>query len=546
MGLNLIICKDWVLLAVLDKPWITYGKRKIYWEPWSYMGFFSLPILQKTWPETYELGSKNCHKDIKSILKAVSLERLDPTSATEAVREDYKYSLGNMVGENVGEVKKEYMFLAPPLGAGAFGEVRRAKHNKSGLIRAVKIVDKRNLSFEELSIIKEEVNILKSLDHPNILRVLEFFEDADRIYIVTELCRGGELFDRIIQLNQLSEKETKNIMNQVLNAISYCHSKGVVHRDLKPENILFETTKVNSNLKVVDFGLSTFFKPKETLSGATGTPYYMAPEVWLGDYNETCDVWSLGVILYILLTGEPPFNGMTDYQIIQNIKKGTYNEDIPNASDNVKDLIKKMLNFDYKTRLSAKECLEHPWFTEEDGLTENNEEKIQKIQRLAFTSKLQKMIWYFMANNLTTVEEREKLGNVFKSLDKDKNGLLSKDEISKAYSNLKGFSNQAIEEVLRQFDTDRSGMIEYSEFLAAAFDKQQLLTKQRIVQCFHLFDKDGNGSIDANELKLALTGSTKEAEIDKHIKKLIAEVDKNKDGKIQLFEFTAMLQALGK
>jgi calcium-dependent protein kinase len=546
MGLNLIICKSWVLLAVIDKPWITYGQRKLYWEPWSYMGFFSLPVLQKTWPETFELGSQNCHKDIKSILKAVSRDRLDPSSSTESTRDEPKFNLANMVGDNVGDVRQEYVFLSPPLGKGAFGEVRKAKHNKSGLIRAVKIINKGDLNYHELSVIKDEVAILKSLDHPNILRVLEYFEDSERIYIITELCTGGELFDKIIELEQFSEKQAKEVMVQVLNAISYCHSKGVVHRDLKPENILYETKKASSSIKVVDFGLSTFYKRDQELTGATGTPYYMAPEVFTGTYTETCDVWSLGVILYILLTGEPPFNGATDYHILVEIKKGTYNLDFPSLSEHAKDLIRKMLDFDKNSRISAQDCLDHPWFLDEEAPSEFDHEKLQNLNNFSKRSKLQKMVWYYLANNLTTNEEREKLAKVFKALDKDKNGMLSKDEISKAYTHLKGFTNQAIEEVIRTFDTDRSGMIDYSEYLAAAFDRQKLLTKQRVEQCFKLFDKDGNGSVDAQELKLALSGSAKDAEIDQYIKQLIADVDKNKDGKIQLFEFTAMLYALGK
>lgn len=195
----------------------------------------------------------------------------EPDAANSLPKPNIKYSLENMVGQNSNDVKKEYVFMSPALGKGAYGEVRKAKHIKSDVMRAVKILTKKKCDAEEQKKFLDEIRILKTLDHPNIVRVIEYFEDAQQMYIITELCQGGELFDRIIQMQRFNETKAKETMTAVLGAISYCHSKGVVHRDLKPENMLYETTDLNSNIKIIDFGTSTLFDTKSALDKRLGT-----------------------------------------------------------------------------------------------------------------------------------------------------------------------------------------------------------------------------------------------------------------------------------
>lgn len=182
-----------------------------------------------------------------------------------------KFNLENMVIGSIVDIRQEYIFLSPPLGKGAYGEVRKAKHIKSDIMRAVKILTKKKCDEEEKKKFLGEVKILKTLDHPNIVRVIEYYEDTQQMYIITELCQGGELFDRIIQQQRFSEKKAKETMFSLLSAISYCHSLGIVHRDLKPENMLYETADPNSNLKIIDFGTSTLFKSDSTLDKKLGT-----------------------------------------------------------------------------------------------------------------------------------------------------------------------------------------------------------------------------------------------------------------------------------
>mmetsp|Transcript_36748 Transcript_36748/g.27201 ORF Transcript_36748/g.27201 Transcript_36748/m.27201 type:complete len:212 (-) Transcript_36748:675-1310(-) len=200
-----------------------------------------------------------------------------------------------------------------------------------------------------------EIDILRNLDHPNIVKLYEVFEDKNYIYLVTELCTGGELFDEIIVKQHFSEVDAAKVIQQVLSAVSYCHKNKVVHRDLKPENILLDS-KNNDIIKIIDFGTSQVFSPDTKLHQALGTPYYIAPEVLRGEYDEKCDVWSIGVILYILLCGQPPFNGAKDKDILKKVKEGkfTYSDEIwKKRSAESMDLINRCLTLNPDERLSA-------------------------------------------------------------------------------------------------------------------------------------------------------------------------------------------------
>lgn len=183
------------------------------------------------------------------------------------------------------------------------------------------MIDKSHITQPESVRLRYEIDILKNLTHPNILRLFEVFEDKKNIYLVTEYCQGGELFDEIINRGKFEEKDAANIIKQVLSAISYCHNQNVCHRDLKPENILIDD-KDRNTIKLIDFGTSQVFGGDEKMQLVLGTAYYIAPEVLEGNYDEKCDIWSIGVILYILLSGTPPFPGANDEEIMAKVKKG--------------------------------------------------------------------------------------------------------------------------------------------------------------------------------------------------------------------------------
>jgi calcium-dependent protein kinase len=213
------------------------------------------------------------------------------------------------VGSHRENIKKYYTFIKE-LGHGSYSHVYRCQSNATGNVYAVKQFDKKYIKDEKM--IKTEIKLLKAMDHPNIIKLYDTYEDKDYLYLLMEECNGGELFHRLAENaknhKMYTEKDAASIMKQILQAVNYLHSHGVCHRDLKPENILFSSMEAKSQLKVIDFGLSKVLNEiDEVMKGEVGTLYYMAPEVIEGKYNEKCDVWSCGVILYIILTGHPPF-----------------------------------------------------------------------------------------------------------------------------------------------------------------------------------------------------------------------------------------------
>ena len=205
------------------------------------------------------------------------------------------------------------------LGTGAFGKVIKVIHNHTGQARACKVISKRKI--KNSTNFEEEIEILCKMDHPNVLKLYEYFEDKKNLYIVTELLAGPELFDRITENDHLCETDTCTVMKQLLTAINYCHSKGVAHRDIKPENFIFESNEADADLKIIDFGLSKLchaskFGLIEKCKTKAGTITYIAPEVLTGNYDKQCDLWSAGCILYICLSGMPPFYGDDNTDIL--------------------------------------------------------------------------------------------------------------------------------------------------------------------------------------------------------------------------------------
>ena len=217
----------------------------------------------------------------------------------------------NFISSKTTPISKEYI-MGKTLGKGAFGTVRLCVHKATKQTRACKILKKAN---QDMQALYEEVEILSKLSHPNIMQIYEVYNDKTNFYIVSEFCQGGELFDATSKKGSFSENEAARIMKQVLSAICYSHQNNIVHRDLKPENILLDDKGSDLTIKIIDWGCAKSFKKNEKMTNADGTPYYIAPEVLEGNYDEKCDVWSCGVILYIMLCGYPPFNGETDDDI---------------------------------------------------------------------------------------------------------------------------------------------------------------------------------------------------------------------------------------
>lgn len=450
------------------------------------------------------------------------------------------------------------------LGKGSFGEVILSRDKHTGQEFAIKVISKKQVKrkTDKQSLLRE-VELLKMLDHINIMKLYNFFEDNNYYYLVSDVYTGGELFDEIISRKRFYEVDAARIIKQVLSGITYMHKNNVVHRDLKPENILLESkSKEDMIIKIIDFGLSTHFEYSKKMKDKIGTAYYIAPDVLHGTYDEKCDIWSCGVILYILLSGFPPFNGSNEYDILKKVEAGKYTFDLPQfkkVSDKAKDLIKKMLMYTSAVRISARDALEHEWIrlmTSKDNVKidiPSLELSIANIRQFQGTQKLAQAALLYMGSKLTTIDETKELTKIFKKMDKNGDGQLDRNELIGGYKELlkmKGedtseLDNAAIEyevdQILSSVDFDQNGYIEYSEFLTVAIDRKLLLSTERLEKAFRLFDKDGSGKISANELAQLFGLSDVSSECWKTVLK---EVDQNNDGEIDFKEFRDMLKKL--
>ena len=272
------------------------------------------------------MGSNNSKKEENKELKKIGQDanKSDPSSflSFTPIKVTNELIVAESKSNSDGEYKKIKF-----LGEGSYASVYQVQNKYTGSICAMKVIKKKfgSSSSEEKEILNE-INILRMMDHPNILKIFEFYSNPREFSIVTELCPMGELFDQIIDKGPFDEKYSAYILYQVFSAVNYCHKMHIVHRDLKPENILIVNKDDNEMpfIKVCDFGTSKIFETGFAEKKVVGSSYYIAPEVLKKNYNEKCDIWSIGVIMYILLSQRPPFGGRDDYEIMENVKTGKY------------------------------------------------------------------------------------------------------------------------------------------------------------------------------------------------------------------------------
>ena len=451
-----------------------------------------------------------------------------------------KFGKQTFVGKLDGVFLDNYEVIRQ-LGKGGYGKVYEVKNKKTGEIRACKHLSK--LSIKNLEKFEREINILIQTDHPHIIKLYEFFESQRSLYLIMEECKGGEVFDRIIEHIQskkmYSEKDAANMFQQVMSSIEYCHNQGICHRDLKPENLLYLNigNEKNNPIKVIDFGLSQIFLNRK-LKTKVGTAYYVAPEILKGDYTEKCDIWSAGVILYIFLSGDPPFNGRNDNEIYNKIAQMKFtfpDKKWKNISDEAKDLICHMICPE-KDRYNAKQVMSHPWFKNATNtpLTDLNFDPIF-LSNYAKGYILKKMFLLFIASRL---DENEicHLKDIFSAFDESKDGQITFDELTRGLIQLKSshINEDDLFNIFKGIDVDKNGRIDYTEFIASTLHKKMYLRKERLYEAFSMFDKDGSGIITKEELmKVLKTEKYQEKEIDEYIK----VADKNGDGAIDYREF---------
>jgi len=256
--------------------------------------------------------------------------------------------------------------LGEEIGKGGFSVVYKAKKIEGGEEFAVKCIKKKMVEGDDIKLLRREIQIMKQLSHDNILKLFEVYEDDDSFYLVMELVKGKELFDKIVDRGMYSERDAARIIHQVVSAVDYLHENGIAHRDLKPENLLSSGDGESEVVKIADFGFSkNFGEDGEKLMTSCGSPGYVAPEILTAEsYDKSVDMWSVGVIIYILLSGYPPFYADSAPALFKKIMEVKYDFDDSvwdDISDSAKNLIQNLLVKDPAKRFTAKQCLAHPW-----------------------------------------------------------------------------------------------------------------------------------------------------------------------------------------
>ena len=429
------------------------------------------------------------------------------------------------------------------LGSGFYGVVKKVRLIKNPeIIRAMKIIPEENIVQGEGASLIDEIEILKILEHPNIMKVYESFVYNHNYYIISELCDQGHLLSKLEKIGKMDQIVVKFLMDQIFNAVAYLHSMNILHGDLKLENVLLYTASkrggrrftsinqdfnhdesltedinknfgkknysnkskkyitdmMNYEVKLIDFGCSKYFvknKKKKKLSGIIGTSIYCSPEVVDNLYDENCDEWSCGVLMYILLCGEPPFYGETEEEIFDKVKKCDYSFSNPafkKVSKNCKDLIRKLLEPKKQYRIKAREALRHPFFTENfdpnSAMTENTDLNYLKqfINPIGYISKFHEAVIAFLCVNFISKDEENNLRKLFRYMDKEGKNSISKKELKQSLEEIDiKITDEELDKIFETVDENGTGFIEYQEFIRNACDIQALLSESNLKNVFN-------------------------------------------------------------
>ena len=482
--------------------------------------------------------------------------------AEENKDNNIKINKESFVTINKGDITQFYEVIKK-IGEGSYGKIYKVKNKQSGDIRAMKQIMKSKIP--DIEKFQNEIKILAMVDHPNIVRLFEVIEDDKYFNLLQELCTGGELL-RKIQTTQLKEKDIAKIFNQIMSAVAYCHEKGIVHRDLKLENILFASESPDSPVKIIDFGFSVLLGKNEInkdkdnennlkkygfkrMKSKVGTLYYISPEIIKGNYDEKCDIWACGVILYILLCGYPPFNGSSDKEVYNIITQVKYDFNQPmwkNVSKYAKELIKNMLTL-AKNRYTAKQVLSSKWL--EIKLKDSDENiyylDYKHISRYKHYNKFKQAILTFIASRLNS-DESKKIRNIFYNIDENKKGFITYEDFIKYIINECNIDElvddeQELKKAFQSVDSDHNNKIDYTEFLDANLDEKIFLKQEKLKEAFRTFDINDSGAIRKEDIIRVLKLENLE---DKNIiaNSIIEENDYDKDGKINFNDFMMIMK----
>ena len=382
------------------------------------------------------------------------------------------------------------------IGFGHYGDVKKCIHKETGVVRAVKIFNKERVGSNSLnhSWFFKQIEVISQISHPSFIKCHEYFEERDHFFLVMDFHDGGDLLQKIRNSKRLREDQI-TIIKQVVIGVSYLHNLQIIHRDLKPENILINENQDEVLVKIIDFDTATKLSENGTASGVYGTSFYMAPELLSASYNEKCDIWSIGIIMYILLTNTLPYSGKSDHQILSSIQKihiDFDNHHLLSVSENGKNLLKRLLSKDPNKRISATEALKHPWFTYEKSDIESIKAILENFGERKANSLIARDIFI---SNFAIPADHYKLDLSFLELDTNFDSIVSSDEIFDFYSKccydeeIAKEKSSCLLEKLRRIGEEQ---FTYAEFLSSGVNLKNILTGARIK---NLLDWNANKSL---------------------------------------------------
>ncbi|URE28691.1 calcium-dependent protein kinase [Musa troglodytarum] len=388
--------------------------------------------------------------------------------------------------------------IGKELGRGQFGVTHLCTHKTTGEQFACKTIAKRKLtSKEDVEDVTREVEIMYHLaGQANVVELKGAYEDKHSVHLVMELCAGGELFDRIVAQGHFTERAAASLLRTIVQIVHTCHSMGVMHRDLKPENFLLLNKEEDSPLKATDFGLSVFFKQGEVFRDIVGSAYYIAPEVLKRKYGPEADIWSIGVMLYILLCGVPPFWAGIFNAILQG-EIDFVSDPWPNISSGAKDLVKKMLNSDPNQRLTAFDVLNHPWIKEDGEAPDTplDNTVLNRLKQFQAMNQFKKAALKVIAGCLSE-EEIKGLKEMFKDMDSDNSGTITLEELEQGLAKQgTKLSEHEVKQLMEAADADGNGAIDYEEFITATVHMNRMDREEHLYTAFQFFDKDNSGYV---------------------------------------------------